>query len=195
MSALWLVRHAPVAVAGICYGQRDVPVALEAERAAELVVERWQAAGQASVPELWSSPWARARDVADALARRWGTEHRVDDRLSELSFGAWEGRRFEDIQREDGARFERWMRDFDVEAPPGGETVAELRTRLAAWLEDRRRSPATVLAVTHAGVMRMARALTRSVSYVEVVAEPVEHLTPERLDLRGRETQFGISRT
>jgi broad specificity phosphatase PhoE len=161
-----------------------VPVALDAERAADLVCERWASLGLAQVPELWSSPWARSHDVAEALARRWSTRHHVDARLSELSFGAWEGRRFEDLEREDGARFARWMRAFEVEAPPGGETVRDLETRIATWVEERRRSPGTVLAVTHAGVIRIARALARGTTYSEVVAERVAHLTPERLDLR-----------
>jgi alpha-ribazole phosphatase len=192
---IWLVRHAPVAVSGICYGQHDVPVVIDAGRAAELVFERWEANGEAVVPEVWSSPWARSQDVAEVLARRLGADLRIEARLSELSFGAWEGRRFEDIEREDGARFERWMRAFDVEAPPGGETVADLGSRVASWLSERRRTTATVLAITHAGVIRMARALGRGVTYAEIAAEKVEHLTPERLDPARLGTQFRISCT
>ena len=190
---LWLVRHAPVAVSGVCYGQHDVPVSVPAERAADLVADRWEALASGVIPELWSSPWSRTRDVGEALARRWATELHLDARLSELSFGEWEGRRFDDLQREDGERFERWMAAFEVEAPPRGETVGDLRRRLATWVADRRRAPKTILAITHAGVIRMARSLALEVNYADVVGQPVDHLVPEPLEFRDRKSQFGVS--
>jgi len=179
--SIWLARHAPVAVQGVCYGQHDVPVAIEAEQAAERVISRWEALGHGGVPELWSSPWVRTRNVAEVLSRRWGAELHVDARLSELSFGEWEGRRFDDLEREDGPRFARWMCAFEVEAPPRGETVADLRMRLAAWVEERRRAEAVVLAITHAGVIRMARSLALGIAFADVVTQEVEHLAPERV--------------
>jgi len=118
---------------------------------------------------------------ARALSRRWGAELHVDARLSELSFGEWEGRRFDDLEREDGPRFARWMCAFEVEAPPRGETVADLRMRLAAWVEERRRAEAVVLAITHAGVIRMARSLALGIAFADVVTQEVEHLAPERV--------------
>src|SRR5262245_34269168 len=183
MPSLWFARHAPVAVTGVCYGQHDVPVTLDAEKAADVVLGRWQELGLEEIPELWSSPWARARDVAAVLARRWSVEPHVDGRLSELSFGEWEGRRFDDIERADRTRFERWMRAFEVEAPPGGETVAELQKRVAAWIDERRRARATVLAITHAGIIRMARSLAAGVAYSDVATQQVDHLAPECLPI------------
>jgi alpha-ribazole phosphatase len=191
---LWLVRHAPVAVSGVCYGQHEVPVTLRPEEAADLVAGRWQTLAVDVVPELWSSPWSRAREVGEALARRWRIALHLDARLSELSFGEWEGRRFDDIRRDDGERFERWAAAFEVESPPCGETVGDLRRRVAAWLEERTRASQTVLAVTHAGVIRAARSLALDVEYADIVAQPVEHLVPEPIELGDGESKFGVSR-
>jgi alpha-ribazole phosphatase len=153
---LYLVRHAPVVASGVCYGQCDVPVALDPEDAAQMVIDRWESLGHAGAPELWSSPWARTRELAEVLARRWDTELFIDARLSELAFGEWEGRRFTDIELCDRDRFEDWMREFAVRAPPGGETIAELRDRFVAWERERRRAiravPTSLLAITHAGL-------------------------------------------
>jgi alpha-ribazole phosphatase len=93
----------------------------------------------------------------------------------------WEGRSFAEIERTDATRFQRWMQAYELEAPPGGESAAQLRARVAQWLDERRATPATVLAVTHAGVIRMARAIAGGLAYSAVAGQPVPHLSPEPL--------------
>jgi alpha-ribazole phosphatase len=181
MGAVWLARHAPTSGSGVCYGQSDVAVTLEPREAARVIHESWSEQAPGEVPEIWTSPWARTLPVAEELARRFGGVCQVDARLSELSFGAWEGRAFSEIERTDAARFEHWMRAYEVEAPPGGETAAQLRERLAAWLEERRASRTPVLAISHAGVIRMGWAIAGGLSYSEVAGRPVPHLSPQRI--------------
>jgi len=174
---IWLVRHAPSAVHGVCYGQHDIPVTLAPHVAAAQVAEAWQGAE----PELWSSPWARCRLVAEELARVWQVPLQLEPRLSELSFGAWEGQSFAALERHDTARFQHWMQNYETVATPGGETVLELRARVASWLEERLAAAGTmpILAFTHAGVIRTARAIARNVAYSTVVSEAVPHLRLE----------------
>ena len=178
---IWLARHAKPAAHGICYGQSDVAVSLSAADAASELRERFAAVHPAAPSELWTSPWSRCRDVADELGRIWGVPARVDPRLAELAFGAWEGRSFAELEPDEGFQF--WMRNYETAAPPGGETVAHLMGRVAAWLNERAAgdSAGRVLAITHAGVARSARAIARGVSYSTVVSEPVLHLVPELL--------------
>jgi alpha-ribazole phosphatase len=178
VSALWVARHAPVTVKGVCYGQCDVPTTLDALAAATTIAAELERVGAlATVDRVWTSPWARTRPVAEALAARLGLPVSVDARLSELSFGAWEGRPYAELEASDGARFTSWMSNWETEAAPGGERVADLHARLSAW---RSESPSG-LAVTHAGPIRMLRALARGTTYAAVVREPVEHLLPERI--------------
>jgi alpha-ribazole phosphatase len=68
--------------------------------------------------------------------------------LSEIDLGAWEGRRWDDIDRRE---IEAWAADVAGFTPPGGESVAALRARaldFAASLAD------DAIVVTHLGVMR-----------------------------------------
>lgn len=182
LGRVWLVRHAPTTLKGTCYGQSDVPVSPAPAEAAELVGQRWAAAGMKVPPsEVWSSPWARTRSLAIELARLWQIPWHVDARLSELSFGVWEGREYSEIEGSDALRWERWLHNYELEAPPRGETVAQLRARVTAWLEERSAKNATVLAVTHAGVVRTARAVVAGLAYSAVVADAVPHLCPERI--------------
>ncbi len=179
--ALLVVRHAPVAVEGVCYGQSDVPTLVAPEAASGAIFEQLVAEG-ATVARVWTSPWQRAREPAAVLAARLGVPLVVDARLSELSFGEWEGRRWADL--EEDARFAGWMKAWQEGAPPGGERIAELTARVRAWCRDARALGETALAVTHAGVVRVLRAEARGTGYEAVVEEAVTALKVERVGER-----------
>ena len=72
-----------------------------------------------------------------------------------MDFGAWEGLRWDAIPR---TELDAWAADLMHARPHGGETVAELAARTRAVLGDLARGPRPVLAVTHAGVVKAARA-------------------------------------
>ncbi len=166
-------------VSGVCYGQSDVPTAIEDEVAASAVLERLGAAAASGVERLWTSPWKRTRGVAEAVGARLGVAVEIDPRLSELSFGEWEGRRYAALEAEDPDRFAAWMADWQHAAPPGGERVADLVARVRAWREDARGKGG--LAIAHAGTIRALRAMGRGCAYAEVVNERVAWLEPERV--------------
>lgn len=181
MARVWLVRHAPTTRSGLCYGQYDVPVEPEPAEAARRIALRWRREENENPAELWTSPWERTQSLATELARLWQIPWHVDARLSELCFGEWEGREYAELADHDAVRFRHWTLNYEREAPPQGESVLALRARVAAWLGERSSGTATVLAVTHAGVIRTARALTGGVPYSSVVGEVVPHLRLERV--------------
>ncbi len=174
MSALWAVRHAPVRVTGLCYGRAEVETVLDAEA----VAARVMALGTWSIGSVWSSPSARCRAPAAVLAAALGVESRVDERLYELDFGAWEGRSWDALARDEPVAFERWSSDWWHEAPPGGETVAQLERRVRAWWCE---LPGTAdqLLLAHAGPVRALRVIAGA-SWEDAMARPVPHLTPHR---------------
>jgi alpha-ribazole phosphatase len=172
---VWCVRHAPVAVRGVCYGQSDVALSVTHEEAAARVWKDMTTA-DVQVDVVWSSPWDRAYGVAACIARHAGVPHRVDPRLSELSMGRWEGRRFADIERDEPHDFARWMQAWRTEAPPGGETLDALCARVDAWIDERIAGDGEHLVLTHAGVIRAFRARFRRITYDDALAERVEHL-------------------
>jgi alpha-ribazole phosphatase len=181
--ALWVVRHPPVVATGICYGQSDVPLAVDVHTAAATILEAVRAAGIA-VERVLSSPWKRAHDVAAELAPALGVPHEVDARLSEMSFGVWEGRAFAEIETTDGERFFAWMNDWRRAAAPEGERVDDLVARADAFRRDHAARGGVVLAVTHAGLVRALRSIVRGVDYEAVVREAVPPLALERIGSR-----------
>jgi broad specificity phosphatase PhoE len=178
-----MVRHAPVGVAGVCYGQRDVATTMDASSAAAVIEDALSRSGAPPWDEIWTSPWERTFLLAAALAERAGpgTVLGRDARLSELAFGEWEGLTYSEIETRDAARFSRWMLSYDSVAPPGGETADALVARVAHFLADVESSGKTVLAVCHAGTIRAARASRARTRFSSVAMTPVPFLSPEEL--------------
>lgn len=145
---LHLIRHPrPLVEAGICYGQLDL--AAENVEAVAAVLASCLPPG---LP-VWSSPLQRCRHLAEALH----PAPRLDARLAEMNFGAWEGRPWDAIPRQE---IDDWASDVAHYAPPGGESPQALQDRaldFVAGLSE----PEAVL-VTHAGVIRVLLAHWRN---------------------------------
>jgi alpha-ribazole phosphatase len=137
---IFLIRHPPALIEpGVCYGCLDVDC-----HAPGRCADRLRPRLPAGIA-VYSSPLRRAL----RLARELSPSVRVDARLREIDFGAWEGQRWDDIDRHE---IDAWAADVLNFSPPGGESVAALRTRVldfAASLSD------DAVLVTHAGVMRV----------------------------------------
>ncbi|MDT7836115.1 histidine phosphatase family protein [Aquabacterium sp. OR-4] len=130
-SSLWLWRHPrPEGAAGRCIGQTDLPV--HPRRAKRLAHRIRTAARRHGLPRaVWTSPLRRCADVGRWLAR-WGWRHHIDARLMELHFGAWDGQPWRDIA---WSEVQAWEADFTGHAPGGGEALAAMALRVAAWVQ------------------------------------------------------------
>lgn len=145
---LYLIRHTtPDIPSGVCYGQAEIGLA--ASFADEAAAVRRKLAG-VTPSACYSSPLQRCARLADIL-NLGAPQH--DARLQELHFGAWEMQAWEAIPRHE---LERWGNGYVDEAPPGGETFAELHRRACAFLHElaAKEHAGAVVAVTHAGVIR-----------------------------------------
>jgi probable phosphoglycerate mutase len=141
-------------------GQRDVPLndfgRVQAEEAgARLrgIVLRYEDL------DYVASPLSRTRETMELLREAIGlppASYRMDDRLRELTFGAWEGLTWKEVRQRDsrGAR----ARDIDKWrfVPPKGESYAMLAERVAPVLADLTRD---TVVVSHGGVARVLLAL------------------------------------
>ncbi|WP_437710737.1 histidine phosphatase family protein [Sorangium sp. So ce448] len=189
-------RHAPVALSGVCYGRLDV--------AAELPPEAAAAAIERALRELcvrpgvvWSSPLSRCALPAAELAARLGVPRAIDDRLLEISYGAWEGRAFSDVERDDPAAYAAWLDGWERVGPPGGESALEVESRVRSfWREigaprgvdgsagaDVASRAHPHLLVAHAGVLRALRVVACGASWPAAMSAPVPHLAAERFPL------------
>jgi len=147
---LWLVRHArPLVAPGTCYGALDVP----ADPAATADCARRLAQVLPAGLHTRHSPLQRCELLAQSLqALRPDLMPKLDARLVEMDFGAWEGRAWDAIARAD---IDAWTTRFAEHRPGGGDSLQEMLQRVAAALHEARAAqPGDVLWISHAGVAR-----------------------------------------
>jgi broad specificity phosphatase PhoE len=163
---LLLARHAPTDwnAAGRFQGQEDIALGATGKRLASLLGERL--AGE-RIDEIQTSDLLRARETASAVsgARRLPTH--TDPRLRELHFGTWQGRTYDEVRQAYPEALPAWEADSLGVAPPGGETLAQLASRIDVFLGaltagatlDR-----TVLVVAHQGSLQVLLCLALGLS-------------------------------
>lgn len=155
MNQLVLVRHGRTAAnaKGLLLGRLDVPLDAVGERqavalAAALASSR--EAGGPPVAAVVSSPLLRARQTAAAL----GLPVVVDERFVELDYGEYDGRPLADVPAEVWAS---WRTDPGFR-PPGGETLAQVSSRVVEACEEwsERAAEGVVVVVTHVSPLKAA---------------------------------------
>ncbi|MFC7220072.1 bifunctional RNase H/acid phosphatase [Streptomyces polyrhachis] len=117
----------------------------QAAAAAALLGER------GSVQAVVSSPLARARETAEAVAGRLGLDVRVEEALRETDFGAWEGLTFAEVQERHPDELAAWLKSAQAAPSGGGESFAAIARRVAVARDKllARYAGKTVLVVSH----------------------------------------------
>jgi alpha-ribazole phosphatase len=173
---LILVRHPAVAIeSGICYGQSDVPLAAPAQTRMADLARRLEPLTAARPHRIDTSPLSRCASVATLLASRYRLSVHEDADLMELDYGAWEMAHWDTVDR---AQLDAWAADLEHGRPHGGESAAMLATRVDRWLEraEARCPPsASILAVTHAGVIRVLASRLMSEPIAVSLGRPLSH--------------------
>lgn len=127
--------------------------------------------GESGGWRLVSSPLGRALETAEAIAGRTGLPVEVDERLSEIAFGEWEGKLRDEMAQLHPEIFAG--RDWLV-SPPGGETYEDVHARVAAWLADQPPEPdRRVIAVSHGVAGRLLRGVYLGLGRHETLLQDV----------------------
>jgi broad specificity phosphatase PhoE len=124
----------------------DDPLEDRAAQQAAACAQHLRGAGRA-----YTAPAAAARQTAAAL----GLEVSLEPALRDCDYGRWAGRRLVDIAGEEPEALATWMADADA-APHGGESLSDVRRRIAGWLDELTPLRGRMIAVTHGAVMRAA---------------------------------------
>jgi alpha-ribazole phosphatase len=167
---LVLIRHPAVGIdAGICYGRTDVPLLADVAESARVLKARLQTLKVPDLDGAWyTSPLSRCRLLAESLGAI-----RMDPRLQELDFGAWEGQRWDGLDR---AMLDAWAADLEHAREHGGESVAQFAGRVAGWADSvfKADSEDPVHVVTHAGVMRVLTGHLLGLKRANVIQWPLD---------------------
>ncbi|HYC59672.1 MAG TPA: histidine phosphatase family protein [Thermoanaerobaculia bacterium] len=157
--AVILVRHPETVDPRLISGHSDVAVAPHALATLDSL-----AASLPRVRHIVSSDLSRCRVLAEAVAAQRGVECIYDVRWREQTFGAWDGKRWDEV---DGREYlEQWI----TATPPGGESIVDVQTRVIAALAD---AGHDTLVVTHAGPIRCVLAIVCGLSIADAFAVPI----------------------
>jgi len=134
---LYLVRH------GATANNRARPPRLQGRRTDPALSKegRRQAEQTAAllaaepIHAVYSSPLLRARQTAQALAGPHGLSVEVVEDLIEVDVGQWEGRPWDEIERDNPEAYRLFMTDASVHPYLGGETIGVVLDRSAPAIE------------------------------------------------------------
>lgn len=152
-------------------GQIDIPLDDEGRLQA---MQLARALGSEPLAAVYSSDLSRARQTAEPLARALGQNLILETGLRERFYGAFEGRTWDELQRDHAEDFSRWRaREVDFELPGSGESLRVLQDRVAVTLRSlAERHPGEKLAaVSHGGVLDCAYRIATGLG----IGEPRQH--------------------
>ena len=128
-----LLRHGqtPMSVQKRYAGRSDVPLTPIGVQQAAAAAKRLASAG---LDVIVTSPLQRTGATAAEVAAVTGVRVVTDEGFRETDFGAWEGLTFAEVRQRWSAELTAWLADPEV-PPPGGESLAEVSTRVTAALQ------------------------------------------------------------
>ncbi len=169
---LWLIRHAPVdGPRGVIHGP-DAP--------ADLGDAAAFAALKARLPA--NAHWlSAARRAARARPRaRLGLDPVEQPAFREQDFGAWTGRRHDDLTTELGAAYHEFWKSPAGNRPPGGESFVDQIARARAGLA---LLPAgEAILVVHSGTIRAVLAIALDLAPDNALRFVIDPLSLTRID-------------
>ena len=129
----------------------------------------------------WRAPDELARRTAEWL----GVDALVSDDLAEIDYGEWRCRALDDVAREAPDAFGDWVRD-PLARPHGGDSLADLVSRVGGWLAERLSDRGHSLAIAPASVVKACALVTLGAPAAGFFRIDVEPLSLSRLVSDGR---------
>ena len=149
-----LLRHGETAMAGLFCGHSDPPLSDAGREQIELAVSMLGERPKV----IYASDLKRARQSAELIASRFDLPVHLRPGLREISFGAWDGLSWKQIERSFSADAQAWMERYPQGVIPAGEPYDAFRIRVQkemAFLLGQAEVH-SLIAVTHGGVIRTA---------------------------------------
>lgn len=156
MTTLFLVRHGRTGwnKEQIFRGTKDIPLDEVGRAEARLVGERLKGEG---IRAVYSSPLARAKETAEAIAEFHNLDVHCLEGLTDLHFGEWEGLSLKEVQKQYPDLYQEWLQAPHEVIFPGGEGLAAVSSRAMKAVEEiiTRHPQEGVALVTHRVVLKV----------------------------------------
>ena len=151
-----LVRHGTTATTGVVLPGRAPGLHLAESGRAQAEAAAARIGALDDVRAVYASPLERAQETAAPIAGATGRRIRTVEGLNECDFGSWTGRKLAELRR-----LAAWRQVQNLPSGfrfPGGESFAEMQTRICGTLAEltARHRGGAIVAVSHADPIKAA---------------------------------------
>lgn len=155
MTKIYLIRHGEsiANTLGIYQGQTYDTVLSPLGRKQALTLREYFK--DKKIGALFASPLTRTQLTAKEVSLATGLPVQTDPRLLETNHGQWEGLPKEEIQTRWEKLLDHWQTNPLGVVFPGGESFADLQTRILVWLNEIQNTPTDTVIVTHDNFIRV----------------------------------------
>ena len=152
---LFLIRHGQTVwnLEGRYQGDKDINLTNVGIKQAELAAKYLS---QVNFSCIYTSPLRRAMDTASIIAKDKNEKIILRNNLREMSFGNWEGMKFEEINVKYNDDYQKWLNDPFCNSPTGGESFKSLNKRTFGEINNiinENEDGSSIAIVTHGGVI------------------------------------------
>ncbi|MCK4745085.1 class I tRNA ligase family protein, partial [Candidatus Parcubacteria bacterium] len=176
-------------VRGIMQGQKDIPMNKLGEETTFKLRDKFK---DKKIDLIITSPLKRASRTAEILNIH-GVEIIEDDRLKEHYYGMFEGKKRDDVLKEnpDINIIEKNGATFWLEIPDG-ESYEDVRKRVSDFLEDIKKKYAgkTILIVSHEDPLDMMHAIINNISKIDALGSFTTVNTMKKYELNAKEDVY-----
>ncbi len=157
MTCIILVRHGQTEWNRVdrFRGRADVPLnetgIAQAEATGLRMYDEWQPSA------VYSSPLSRAVRTAEAIAKHFDLPVQIHPGLADIDYGEWQGLTPDEVRDRWPAALHAWYLQPDAAIIPGGETLAQLRSRSISAVNElsSRHAEQTIVLVGHTVINRI----------------------------------------
>lgn len=157
MTLLYLIRHGETLwnAERRMQGWTDSPLSERGIQQARALAERLR---KVEFAAIYSSPTGRAFQTAEIVRDRRALDIVPRPELREINLGDWEGRKWEELAKEEPERAERFWQSPHLYEPRSGETYEQVRQRAVPAIHEiaaAHGAEEKVLVVTHTVVLKL----------------------------------------
>jgi broad specificity phosphatase PhoE len=157
MTCIILVRHGQTEWNRVerFRGRADVPLnetgLAQAEATGLRIHGEWQPSA------VYSSPLSRAVRTAEAIAKHFNLPVQIHPGMADIDYGEWQGLTPDEVRDRWPAALHAWYHQPDQAIIPGGETLAQLRSRGMSAVNElsARHAEQTIVLVGHTVINRI----------------------------------------
>ena len=117
---------------GRILGSLDLPLSQTGELEVQATADELN---KLEISAIYSSAGLAAQQTAFQLSRDGAIRVRVDEKLTNLDHGLWHGKSLDELKETQPKLYRQWMEHPEAVHPPEGESVQEVRKRVANLLK------------------------------------------------------------